>query len=221
VTIAKICNLEMIEPNLFEDVAEWVARCQTYEGGFGATPFNEAHGGYCFCGLAALKLLGKEALCDIDLLTYWLVNKQMKFEGGFQGRTNKLVDSCYSFWQGGMFPIIHSILAKESTYLQENKNWLFEREMLQSYILICCQLKVGGLIDKPGKNRDYYHTCYSLSGLSVSQYFADEIVNICPTDESLLNKIHPIFNIGYECALNATNYFKKNYEDSKIIDIDS
>ena len=24
----------------------------------------------------------------------------MRLEGGFQGRTNKLVDSCYSFWQG-------------------------------------------------------------------------------------------------------------------------
>lgn len=44
-------------------------RCQTYEGGFGATPENEAHGGYSFCGLAALKLLGKEKLCDIDTLT--------------------------------------------------------------------------------------------------------------------------------------------------------
>lgn len=30
----------------------------------------------------------------------WSVNRQMKFEGGFQGRTNKLVDSCYTFWQG-------------------------------------------------------------------------------------------------------------------------
>lgn len=65
-----------------------------------------------FCGLAALKLLGKERICNIDSLTYWLVNKQMKFEGGFQGRTNKLVDACYSFWQAGMFPIIHSVLMK-------------------------------------------------------------------------------------------------------------
>ena len=38
------------------------------------------------------------------------MNKQTRFEGGFQGRTNKLVDSCYSFWQAGQFPIIHSIL---------------------------------------------------------------------------------------------------------------
>lgn len=36
----------------------------------------------------------------------------MKLEGGFQGRTNKLVDSCYSFWQGGAFPLIYTVLAK-------------------------------------------------------------------------------------------------------------
>ena len=155
IVIAKLCNLEKLEPSLFENSYEWVLRfkwkcisqacmlfklnfknnrCQTYEGGFGATPGNEAHGGYSFCGLASLKLLNKERMCDIDSLTvinffllpnrsgyflnficfkqYWLVNKQMKFEGGFQGRTNKLVDSCYSFWQAGMFPIIHSILMK-------------------------------------------------------------------------------------------------------------
>ncbi len=70
----------------------------------------------------------------------------MRFEGGFQGRTNKLVDCCYSFWQAGMFPIIHSVLMKgkklqifffkavfkflfitDSDYLKQNQNWLFER----------------------------------------------------------------------------------------------
>ena len=39
--------------------AEWIARCQTYEGGIGATPGEEAHGGYTFCGLAAMVLLGR------------------------------------------------------------------------------------------------------------------------------------------------------------------
>jgi prenyltransferase beta subunit len=28
----------------------------------------------------------------------------------------------------------------------------------------------GGLVDKPGKSRDFYHTCYGLSGLSVAQH---------------------------------------------------
>jgi hypothetical protein len=39
----------------------------------------------------------------------------MSFEGGFQGRTNKLVDSCYSFWQGGIFPLIDMALNKQTT----------------------------------------------------------------------------------------------------------
>jgi hypothetical protein len=34
-------------------------------------------------------------------------------EGGFNGRTNKLVDGCYSFWQGGVFPILQELLCKE------------------------------------------------------------------------------------------------------------
>ena len=30
-----------------------------------------------------------------------------------QGRTNKLVDGCYSFWQGGIFPLMHRLLQEE------------------------------------------------------------------------------------------------------------
>lgn len=36
--------------------------------------------------------------CDFLLYQDWLVFRQGK-ECGFQGRTNKLVDGCYSFWQ--------------------------------------------------------------------------------------------------------------------------
>lgn len=46
------------------------------------------------------------------LLQRWTVNRQMRYEGGFQGRTNKLVDGCYSFWQGGALPLIHMVLAQ-------------------------------------------------------------------------------------------------------------
>lgn len=30
--------------------------------------------------------------------------------GGFKGRTNKLVDGCYSWWVGGLFPILDDII---------------------------------------------------------------------------------------------------------------
>lgn len=58
--------------------------CQTYEGGFGAVPGCEAHGGYAFCAVAALKILNSISLIDKPRLLSWLVNKQMSFEGGFQ-----------------------------------------------------------------------------------------------------------------------------------------
>lgn len=49
-------------------------------------------------------------------------------------------------------------------------HWLFSQKALQEYILICCQYKFGGLIDKPGRMPDFYHTCYALSGLSIAQH---------------------------------------------------
>jgi prenyltransferase beta subunit len=36
----------------------------------------------------------------------------MGLEGGFQGRTNKLVDGCYSFWGAGDFPLIKAELTR-------------------------------------------------------------------------------------------------------------
>lgn len=103
----------------------------------------------------------------------------MPFEGGFQGRTNKLVDGCYSFWLGSIFPIIYTTLNSSCRFilicsllieiykpdLHENdltvlldsgdtiqiKEHLFQHEALQEYILICCQHPAGGLLDKPEK----------------------------------------------------------------------
>lgn len=63
VSVARLTNVYTDE--LFENSAEWIASCQTYEGGFSGCPGVEAHGGYAFCGLAALALLNKEHLCDI------------------------------------------------------------------------------------------------------------------------------------------------------------
>ena len=136
----------------------------------------EAHGGYSFCGLAALILMGKERLCNLDTLLLWATQRQMRCEGGFQGRTNKLVDGCYSFWQGGMFPLLHNmLLSTEDRDSVPEAGWLCDEAALQQYLLLCCQDPRGGLVDKPGKSRDFYHTCYGLSGLSVAQHSHKEV----------------------------------------------
>lgn len=72
--------------NLFADSVAWILSCQNYEGGFGAAPGHEAHGGYTFCGVAVLAILDKLHLCNIDALLRWVSNRQMKYEGGFSGR---------------------------------------------------------------------------------------------------------------------------------------
>ena len=68
-------------------------------------------------------------------------------------------------------------------------SWLFVQTNLQKYLLMCCQDKEGGMKDKPRKHRDFYHTCYALSGLSVSQYNRDGSVTVFGEKENLLVKI--------------------------------
>ncbi|KAF9448745.1 terpenoid cyclases/Protein prenyltransferase [Macrolepiota fuliginosa MF-IS2] len=99
---------------------------------------GEAHGGYTFCALASWVLLQNylnldfssisgpgdqpESQWDTELtrdkpeidvkkLTRWLVDMQgSEIElGGFKGRTNKLVDGCYSWWCGGAFVLLEAL----------------------------------------------------------------------------------------------------------------
>lgn len=46
---------------------------QTYEGGLGGEPYNEAHGGYTFCGVAALALVGRLDAIDLPALARWVL----------------------------------------------------------------------------------------------------------------------------------------------------
>lgn len=96
----------------------------------------------------------------------------MRYEGGFQGRTNKLVDGCYSFWQAATIPIVQALIKRNGVSCHRCTNSfrctnclqftepllgdliekpIFDRRALQEYILICCQRPEGGLLDKPGK----------------------------------------------------------------------
>lgn len=84
---------------------------------------------------------------DLPLLVSWLSAQQHAPEGGFAGRTNKLVDGCYSHWVGACWPLIEVALQIKPLA----QSCLYNREALIRYILCCCQDKRGGLRDKPGK----------------------------------------------------------------------
>jgi len=262
-SVAKLLNICTDE--LIRGVKEYVVNTQTYEGGCGSFPGHEAHGGYAFCGLATLLLIKDWDGLNVDEMAYWCARRQMSFEGGFQGRTGKLVDSCYSFWMGGTFPLLQAIIAAEKNeadrtetdinvfkYLQwapppqrtnatpeastatetttstisieeitdentqskedpypelQDTEWLFNQTALQEYLMLCSQLNNGGMRDKPGKSRDYYHTCYALSGLSVSQNNPSGRVTAIGHPDNKLRAINPVFGMCRDKSANVLEYF--------------
>jgi len=207
-SVADILNI--LTDDLIENCCEFVGSCQTYEGGIGAEPGCEAHGGYSFCGLAALAIISKKRddafkVLDIEAFVAWITARQMKCEGGFQGRTNKLVDSCYSFWQGATPAILQDHLGIALTDSEEGTGeMIFDQIALQKYILICAQdTEHGGLRDKIGKFRDQYHTAYALSGLSVSQR-AETIYGAL---ENQLLTTDPVHNVQVDRLQRAKEHF--------------
>ncbi|THH27106.1 hypothetical protein EUX98_g7081 [Antrodiella citrinella] len=204
--------LNIITPELVAGTPEFIASCQTYEGGFGNAsfpgwalrgssidpsiarpPLGEAHGGYTFCATASWVLLqpylrtsysqegAVQPSVNLKALLRWTVQMQgSSIElGGFKGRTNKLVDGCYSWWVGGCAGLVEGLLGGGHSAKAEDDavdakadqdNSLFNREALQEYVLYAAQHPAGGLADKPPKPADSYHTLYCLAGLSASQH---------------------------------------------------
>ncbi|KZT20214.1 terpenoid cyclases/Protein prenyltransferase [Neolentinus lepideus HHB14362 ss-1] len=201
--------LDLLTPELVAGTPAFLASCQTCEGGFSSSsqpyfsssgdllssprpPLGEAHGGYTFCALASWVLLRSfqppPAGVDINVkrLLRWLVMMQgSEIElGGFRGRTNKLVDGCYSWWVGGAFALLEMLgvpaPGKGETPAAHDggdNEWddvddaLFNRRALQEYILYAGQHPTGGLRDKPPKISDAYHTLGCLSGLASAQHY--------------------------------------------------
>ncbi|KAH7036730.1 terpenoid cyclases/protein prenyltransferase alpha-alpha toroid [Macrophomina phaseolina] len=158
-----------------DKLPEWISGCQTFEGGIGAAPGNEAHGAYAFCALACLCILGEPFAMlnrhlDLPALIHYLSSRQQAPEGGFAGRANKLVDGCYNHWVGGCWALVEAALQAPGMAERGSHKGLWSREGMVRYILGACQGKNGGLRDKPGKPVDGYHSCYNLSGLSAGQY---------------------------------------------------
>ena len=196
--------LQILTPELIHNVSNYIISCQTYEGGFGGEPMGtEAHGGYTFCAVAALSLLNDlRKVKDRSNLLSWLAKRQMEYEGGFSGRSNKLVDGCYSFWIGGT----SALIMLEGLIYGECNGSIMQSIALERYLLLCGQCVDGGMRDKPSKPRDFYHTCYCLSGLSTAQHYGkskpsrngskgSENKIIFGHSNNLLQKTDPYFNI--------------------------
>ena len=97
-------------------------------------------------------LNGTSRYLDLPLLISWLSSRQYAPEGGLSGRTNKLVDGCYSHWVGGCWPFVEAALDQPGCLYSESSpidGTLYNQEGLARYVLSCCQAELGGLRDKP------------------------------------------------------------------------
>ncbi|KAH8047780.1 prenyltransferase [Aureococcus anophagefferens] len=190
--LAVAALFNVLTPELAEGAAAYALRCQTYEGGFGGEPGVEAHGGYVFCALAALVILNATDAVDLDALE--------------RGHTRSDEAPPGLVWRpGGRAPPPAPPPPADDLDLDLDLDLdgcrgptLGDERALQRYILLCAQVyPEGGLRDKPGKNRDYYHTCYCLSGLAASQrLYGDDASTVVYGDPgNLLHETHPVFNV--------------------------
>ncbi|KAM5471275.1 geranylgeranyl transferase type-1 subunit beta [Microsporum audouinii] len=195
---------------------DYVQACQTYEGGFAESPFNESNAGLTYCALGTLSFLGclqpeKKLTSSVTLrgstenerLISWLVFRQTTFieqeeedndvtgdnnrvteaqgqeppgtplddaiaslpaleadsqstslYAGFNGRPNKIADTCYCFWVTGSLAMLDRLSLVDS---QANRRYLLEKT----------QHMIGGFGKTSGEPPDLLHSYLGLASLGL------------------------------------------------------
>ncbi|KAI5962388.1 CDC43 [Candida pseudojiufengensis] len=144
-----------------------------FNGGFSSTILDESHLGYTFCAIASLKMLNYP-LDKLKNTRNWLLHRQADSDGGFDGRENKLTDTCYSWWCTGSLALLGD----------ENLK-LFNHEKAESYLLEKTQNSVvGGFSSRPDATPDPLHSFLALASLSLWNH-----------KKFQLNEINPLYVI--------------------------
>lgn len=162
---------------------------QRYDYGISQHYEMESHGGTTFCAIAALELSGQ-----LDILSpvvrakivRWLVFRQ---QDGFQGRPNKPVDTCYSFWIGATLKILNAF---ELTSSKDNRQ----------YVMSTQDKTVGGFSKWPGSHTDPFHTYFGICGLSFLQepglQPVEPALNISQRAFHRLKQLHAVWELERE-----------------------
>ena len=139
-----------------DKAVEYIKSCITYEGGISLVPNSEAHGGSCYCAVASLVLMDRlhsiEGSSKANLIQYCLYRQGNR---GYEGRTAKVPDTCYSFWIGGSLDLLNCI---DQTDIESTKRFVINE----------CHNEInGGFSKHPDMLPDILHTFYSTCWLSI------------------------------------------------------
>ncbi|XP_020252021.1 geranylgeranyl transferase type-2 subunit beta 1-like isoform X2 [Asparagus officinalis] len=148
-----------------EKAVNYIVSCKNLDGGFGCTPGGESHAGQSmlFRGEqdSALAITGSLHHVDRDLLGWWLCERQCNDggpnDGGLNGRPEKLVDVCYSWW------VLSSLI------MIDRVHWI-DKDKLTRFILNCQDKENGGISDRADDAVDVFHTYFGVAGLSLMEY---------------------------------------------------
>ena len=77
-SVATLTLLNKLDTINGDKAAEYVVKCQNFDGAFGVREGSESHAGQVFCCVGALKLLGRLNQIDSDLLSWWLADRQVR-----------------------------------------------------------------------------------------------------------------------------------------------
>jgi len=175
---ASICYvLDLWDAVNVERMMGFITASQTYDRAFGMGPQTESHGGCTYCALASLAMMGR--LSDVpgkEQLIDWCVKRQ---HFGFQGRIEKAMDSCYSFWVGASMKLL-------------GVDDLLDREACAGFIKQCESSATGGFQKFPeSEGPDLLHSYFSVCGLS-----------LC----GLLKPLNPLLNISEDAFTAAPGF---------------
>nr|XP_050044763.1 geranylgeranyl transferase type-1 subunit beta-like [Dermacentor andersoni] len=138
-----------------EKAVSFIQSCYGYDGGISPYPGTESHGGSTYCAVASLVLMGQlhSALSEQQLrsLQRWCLNRQLT---GFQGRPNKPIDTCYSFWVGAALKLLGAF---QFVNQKENLEFLYSTQ----------DAITGGFSKWPDSDPDPMHAYMGIASLSL------------------------------------------------------
>ncbi|XP_038072069.1 geranylgeranyl transferase type-1 subunit beta-like [Patiria miniata] len=138
-----------------EKAVEFIYKSLSYDCGLGQGPGQEGHGGTTFCAIASLVLMGRLESTfskrQREKIKTWCIKRQ---HSGFQGRPNKPVDTCYSFWVGATLKLL-------------NGYDFVDCACNRSYILSTQDEMVGGFAKWADYHPDALHAYFGICGLSL------------------------------------------------------
>lgn len=129
-------------------------------------------------------------ITQIEKLKRWCISRQ---ESGFQGRPNKSVDTCYSFWIGGTLKLLNSLHLVDFV---ENKK----------YIMSTQDSLIGGFSKWPNTVGDPLHTYLGKINGNISKWviikkingkFFSGLCGLSLMNEYDLRPIEPALNISW------------------------